>query len=229
MKDELKALKIQKARVKKIDSIQSIINRKEIEFIKLHPKSYVSLNLPFIAFQNRRLNAFEALSWMDYMSSNPYSDERNRLVSIIKNTTIVKDGDIAKNFSLSDLVSKKNISLADYKGKTIILNFWATWCGPCLGELPVFKDYYTTLKDRTDIIFLSYSLDTNPEELKKVIKQYDIKWPVLTDFQGFNSKIVLDYGVSGLPVTYLISKAGVIEKISISSVSDLQYRVNKKL
>ncbi|MDE0017569.1 MAG: TlpA disulfide reductase family protein [Candidatus Poribacteria bacterium] len=83
-------------------------------------------------------------------------------------------GKVVPNFSATDLHGKP-ISLQDYRGKVVLLDFWAVWCGPCVGEMPNVKEVYETHKYQGfDIIGIS--LDTDEERLRNYLKENDIPW-----------------------------------------------------
>ena len=102
-----------------------------------------------------------------------------------------------------------DVRLASYKGKVILLNFWATWCEPCKEEIP---DLITRQKQYTDdIVVRGFSIDDKPEELKKYAKAYEINYPVLVG--AGHENIQEAYGpMWGVPVTVIIDREGKIAK-----------------
>jgi len=114
----------------------------------------------------------------------------------------VRDPDLAPDFQLKDLAGK-DLSLASAKGKTILLNFWATWCGPCRAEIPSLIELQNRYKDRLQIIGLAD--DDDPDAVKQVVESEGINFPVamVTD------QIRIDYGgVSALPTAFIINTEG---------------------
>ena len=111
------------------------------------------------------------------------------------------------NFTMKDMTGK-DVRLADYKGKVILLDFWATWCGPCKYEIPGFvqlQDHYG--KDGFQV--LGVSVDDPPEKLAPFAHEYKMNYPVL---QGLGHNDVQDaYGpIWGIPISVLISREGKI-------------------
>jgi peroxiredoxin len=111
----------------------------------------------------------------------------------------------APDFELSDYAGKK-VRLADYKGKVVFVNFWATWCGPCKYEIPVFVDLQQRFGPQ-GLAFLGISVDDPVEELKPFVDQYKINYPVLV---GLGHEEVQEaYGpMVGIPVTVVIGRDG---------------------
>jgi thiol-disulfide isomerase/thioredoxin len=110
------------------------------------------------------------------------------------------------DFKLKDMDGKE-VSLASFKdqGKVVLLNFWATWCGPCKAEIPGFVELQEQYKDKLTII--GYSVDDTPELAKKYAAEYKINYPILL---GEGKEDVQDaYGpIWGIPASFIISKDG---------------------
>jgi peroxiredoxin len=111
------------------------------------------------------------------------------------------------NFTLKD-VQGKNIRLADYKGKVILLDFWATWCGPCKIEIPWFIEFQKTYGPQ-GLQVIGVSVDDTVEKLRPYVKEHNMNYPVL---QGLHHDDIQDaYGpLWGIPVTSIISRDGKI-------------------
>jgi thiol-disulfide isomerase/thioredoxin len=108
------------------------------------------------------------------------------------------------DFKLKDLEGKE-VSLASYKGKVVLLNFWATWCGPCKAEIPGFVELQEKYRDQLTII--GYSVDDTAELAKKYAAEYKMNYPILL---GEGREDVQDaYGpIWGIPASFIISKDG---------------------
>ncbi len=111
------------------------------------------------------------------------------------------------DFNLS-LVSfdDKLISLHEYKGKTIFLNLWASWCPPCRAEMPTIQSLYDKMKNKNDIAFVMISLDNDISKSKKFIKNEGFTLPVFY----LNSSLPQVYNTGTIPSTFVISKEGKI-------------------
>ena len=113
----------------------------------------------------------------------------------------------ALDVALKD-VNGATIHLADYKGKVVLLNFWATWCGPCKVEIPEFVDLYTTYKDRGFVILGVLSQDTPSQaDLKTFLTEHKMDYPVVYP----SEKIETAFGeLIGLPTSFLIGRDGAV-------------------
>lgn len=108
------------------------------------------------------------------------------------------------DFTMKDL-NGQNVSLASYKGKVVLLNFWATWCGPCKAEIPGFVELQEKYKDQ--LVIVGFSVDDTAEKAKEYATQYKMNYPILL---GEGREDVQDsYGpIWGIPASFIISKDG---------------------
>jgi peroxiredoxin len=126
----------------------------------------------------------------------------------------------APDFTLTD-VSGRPVKLSEYKGKVVLLNFWATWCGPCQAEIPWFIEFEKTYKDRGFEI-LGVSMDENGwQAVRPFVKQMAVQYPVMI---GNDSVAQLYGGIESLPMTFLIDRTGRIAGVHSGLVSKRDYR-----
>jgi peroxiredoxin len=116
------------------------------------------------------------------------------------------DSKVAANFTLKDAAGA-DIKLADYKGKVVLLNFWATWCGPCKVEIPWFIEFNKTYKDRGFVV-LGVSMDDDGwKSVKPYVAEKKVDYPVVI---GNDDLGKLYGGIDSLPTTFLIDRSGKI-------------------
>ncbi|MDE0397101.1 MAG: redoxin domain-containing protein [Candidatus Poribacteria bacterium] len=117
-------------------------------------------------------------------------------------------GEVVPNFSVTDL-DGKHISLQQYRGKVVLLDFWAVWCGPCLTEIPNVKRVYDTYKDQGfDII--GVSLDTDETRLRNYLKKNNISWRQIFSGQKWKSPLAQQYDIRSIPAPWLIARDGTL-------------------
>lgn len=122
-------------------------------------------------------------------------------------------------------IDNQKYSVKDFKGKYLILDFWTTWCGPCIHGIPVMKEYSKKYKDKIEIV--GVSCDRSIEATKKAITKYDLKWKNI-----FNSKetgnLEEKFGVKGYPTKIIIDKNGYVLRIFVGESKGF-YKQLKKL
>jgi peroxiredoxin len=113
----------------------------------------------------------------------------------------------AEDFRLTDLAGKEQ-SLSQYRGKIVLLNFWATWCKPCTTEMPAMQTMYDKLRDKGFVVLAVNELEDDAK-VREHIKQYGHTFPVLMDR---DNKVANQFGVFGLPVSVFIDQEGRVQE-----------------
>ncbi len=132
------------------------------------------------------------------------------LIFLSSDLSASKVGEVAKDFSLKEL-SGREVRPSQFRGKILILHFWALWCGSCREELPSLDSLYSAYKER-GVEVLTVTTDTSLSSLKEFIIQQRLSLPILLDTD--KNVTVNMYGVIGIPVTFIIDRDGrVLEKI----------------
>lgn len=119
----------------------------------------------------------------------------------------------APGFTQPD-VNGKTLSLEDFKGKYVLVDFWASWCTPCRVEIPELKSVYEKYKDKNFTI-LSISLDKDKEKWMSALTQEQMTWPQLSDLKGDQNSAAKAYKVLGIPANFLIDPNGKIIAVGI--------------
>jgi len=121
----------------------------------------------------------------------------------------VEPGDAAPGFSLPALDGKSKVSLADYKGKVVWLDFWASWCGPCLKSLPELEKLRKQMpEDKFQIV--AVNVDQDPKKALRFLGKHPIGYPSGSDPKG---KIPEQFGLKTMPTSYLIDEKGVVRTV----------------
>ncbi len=113
----------------------------------------------------------------------------------------------AADFTLMDLQGRPQ-SLSQYRGKVVLLNFWATWCKPCTTEMPAMQACYDKLRDKGFVVLAVNELE-DVQKVAEHVKAYGHTFPVLMDK---DNRVANMYGVYGLPVSVLIDEQGVVQE-----------------
>ena len=127
------------------------------------------------------------------------------------NTTLTA----AYNFELKTIEGNV-VKLSDYKGKMVFLNFWATWCPPCKGEMPDLQEVRNQLKTGNNAVLLAVNIQEDNETVNSFVQQNNLTLPILMDSTG---EIAQQYGIRSIPTTFVIDKDGNIVNKFIGAVT----------
>ena len=121
-------------------------------------------------------------------------------------------GNPAKEFSVQD--SDRKVSLDQFRGQIVVLNFWATWCPPCLEELPSLMTMQERMRGR-GVVVVGVSIDVDQDAYHRFLKQQGINFLTVRDPQ---QKVAGLYGTTGWPETYIIDRQGVLRRKFVGAV-----------
>jgi peroxiredoxin len=182
---------------------------KILEYAKANPNSYFALQALSEAVGGYSVKSEIAMPIFNNLSESlRLSYGGQGLYKLLNAHTVTALGAAAPNFTQKD-VNGKPISLADYKGKFVLVEFWASWCSPCRAESPNLLKQYAAYKDKGFEI-LGVSVDSDKAKWLDAIKKDGLTWPQISDLKGWENEARKVYGISGVPANFLISPDGKI-------------------
>lgn len=135
------------------------------------------------------------------------------------------DGERSPNFEWT-LPSGEKSDLKKLEGKYVLLDFWGSWCGPCIAEIPALVELYDEFhtqkfKNANGFDIVGVGVERDERRWRRAIERYNLKWEhhvfdENTNFKFFNSKIAKDYGIKEVPTKYLLDERGVIALVNPS-------------
>ena len=131
-------------------------------------------------------------------------------------------GDIAPDFEL-ETAEGETVRLSDYRGKRVLVNFWATWCPPCRAEIPDMQKLY----DNEDVVILAVNMGETPDKVTEFVKEFEMTFPVPMDAE---SEVTGIYQVQAYPTSYMIDSNGRIQFMRLGAMNyDLMVQELEKM
>ena len=201
-----------KHRLDSLEKVSDELEKQEKQFawdyVKAHPDSYVSaFELYFNSLYNPDLAELEGLyNGLGSSIRQSYFGQRlSETIAIAEKTDIGKP---APDFTQTDIHGKP-VVLSSFKGQYVLVDFWASWCGPCRAENPAvvkaYKEYHAK-----GFSILGVSLDEKKDKWEEAIKKDGLGWMQVSDLKGWQNSVAELYGVKGIPMNYLLDKDGKI-------------------
>lgn len=196
------------ARDKVIDQLKEMLKeRKELSIADVQMAIFAGSNLEL---QPNKLPAKEIYVLVDELLANDKREEmqslRLHLQSAVRRLEL-----LGSSFEIDAIsIDKKPIKLEQYAGKFVIVDFFASWCKPCLSEVPRLKKHYAAYKDK-GLEVIAISLDEDGEALAKYLSAAELPWPVVHDnVEDLTERLQMKFGVSALPTVLLLNKEGTV-------------------
>lgn len=147
------------------------------------------------------------------------------MLSIAPGVHALDTGDKAPGFSLPRLERTGTLSLKQYRGKVVYVDFWASWCGPCRKSLPELNDIRKSLRKKGFEV-IAVNLDEDKEEALDFLKQHPVGYPTVRDVSG---KTPSEYKVRGMPSSYLVDRKGIVRYVHEGYKSSDKKHITEKI
>lgn len=180
----------------------------KLAFAKKYPDSYVSLDL---LYSMSRINTyiFKVEEAYNTLSDDLKQTEQGTTIKErINKKRQLMPGMKAIDFDMQD-TNGNIIRLSSFNEKYVLLDFWASWCGPCREEHPNLKEQYEKYKNKNFVI-LSISIDTNKDRWLNAITKDELTWTQVSDLKGDKGDVYLKYGITSIPANFLIAPNGTV-------------------
>ena len=143
--------------------------------------------------------------WEKFKETNPYPEYNEAIEAALAKALVLQPGQLAPDFTLDDLDGQP-VSLNQFKGKAIFIDFWASWCGPCIGDLPYIQKIKAEMAEQP-VVFLNISLDDDEEAWRKAVAKHEIKGVHLRA-AGWGADVAKAYSIHSLPSYYVVDAQG---------------------
>ncbi len=188
------------------------IREQKIKFLKEHPKSYVSLDI--VGELGGIIDPVTFPAFFNMLDPSLQNTAKGkRLVSRLEIAKRTAVGQQIMDFTQND-TSGNPVTLTSFRGNYVLIDFWASWCGPCRAENPNVVKAYQKFKDKNFQI-VSVSLDSKKEPWIAAINKDGMPWIHVSDLQGWANTVAVQYGVKAVPQNFLIDPKGIIIGINL--------------
>jgi thiol-disulfide isomerase/thioredoxin len=217
----------------RMDSLEKVFNdldQRRRAYVKdyaaAHPASYVTAYAIYTTFVfNPQASELRPL-YKELDSTIQSSYFGRQVKATLDAAELTEVGQPAPDFVQND-PNGKPVSLASFKGKYVLLDFWASWCGPCRAENPNVVAAYQRYSPKGFTI-LGVSLDNNKDKWLAAVKKDQLAWTQVSDLKGWQNKVADLYGVKGIPMNYLLDRDGKIIAKSLRG-EDLEKKLDELL
>ena len=123
-------------------------------------------------------------------------------------------GHPAPDFTLTDLEGNR-VTLSDFRGKVVFINFWATWCPPCRAEMPEIEAVYQEYKSQ-DVVIIGVDILEDENEVLQFVQKGGFNWIFVIDTTG---EVTRNYGIVAIPTSFFLDREGVIQSVKVGAMT----------
>ena len=169
--------------------------------------------------------AYVDARWQSFVESNPFPEYTEALQAEMNKTLVLQPGQPAPNFTLHD-PDGQAVSLSQFKGKVVLMDFWASWCGPCIGDLGTLRKIKEQVAAQP-VVFLNVSLDANEGAWKRAIAKHRIQGVHVRS----DGQVTQAYNVFDIPRYYLVDSQGLIveDRLRVFDIDEVVAKIEKSL
>ena len=182
-----------------VDKVKAMLPEMGTSLVSLFALNFINIESDF--------DTYDVLS-QRFQKENPNSPHAKSLIGRVARIKGVMVGSAAPEISLSDTTGNA-VALSSLRGKYVLVDFWASWCGPCRAENPNVVRMYNKYKDKGFTIY-GVSLDRTKAEWQRAIRNDNLPWTHVSDLKFWQSAAAQQYGVQAIPQTFLLDKEGKI-------------------
>lgn len=182
-----------------VNKVKAMLPEMGASLVSLFALNFINIDTDFATY--------DALA-QRFEKENPTSPHAKSLIGRVARIKGVSIGAAAPEISLSDTTGN-TVALSSLRGKYVLIDFWASWCGPCRAENPNVVRMYNKFKDKGFAIY-SVSLDKAKENWTRAIRNDNLSWTHVSDLKFWQSEAAQQYGVQAIPATFLLDKDGKI-------------------
>ena len=169
--------------------------------------------------------AYVDARWQSFVESNPFPEYTEALQAEMNKTLVLQPGQPAPDFTLND-PDGQSVSLSQFKGKVVLMDFWASWCGPCIGDLETLRKIKAQVASQS-VVFLNVSLDANEGAWKRAIAKHQIQGVHVRS----DGQVTQAYNVFDIPRYYLVDPQGLIveDRLRVFDIDKVVAKIEENL